>query len=162
MVLAPPVWAAALRSPRGAQLRKPAAEVTFWAPDQGCWARCAWRASAEITEITYWALDQGLLACAQGVMRVAWLQDGSAWALVQAPVLGALAGAQLPDLPARHAALLDAYAAGRPSLAGVPDDGYIMQVLTRAPWCCVLLAALKAGASSVCGSADSAPHAHAG
>lgn len=63
-------------------------------------------------------------------MRVAWLQDGSAWALVQAPVLGALSGAALPDLGLRHAALLDAYAAGQPSLAGVPDDGYIMQVLT--------------------------------
>ncbi|KAK9840975.1 hypothetical protein WJX81_003475 [Elliptochloris bilobata] len=63
----------------------------------------------------------------QGVMRVAWLQDGSAWALVQAPVLCALAAAQLPDLPKRHASLLDAYTAGRASLAGVPDDGYIMQ-----------------------------------
>ena len=78
--------------------------------------------------VPFWAPDQGVPGCAQGVMRVAWLQDGSAWALVQAPVLRALADAQLPDMPARHAALLDAYAAGRPSLAGVPDDGYIMQV----------------------------------
>lgn len=69
---------------------------------------------------------------AQGVMRVAWLQDGSAWALVQAPVLRALTGAQLPDVPVRHAALLCAYQRGRASLASVPDDGYIMQVRPEA------------------------------
>jgi hypothetical protein len=70
--------------------------------------------------------------CAQGIMRVAWLQDGSAWALVQAPALRALGAAALPDVPARHAALLSAYARGRASLASVPDDGYIMQARGRA------------------------------
>ena len=65
---------------------------------------------------------------AQGVMRVACLFDGTAWALVMPEHLYALGAARLTTNGAGHAALLDAYAQPPASCASIPDDGYIMQV----------------------------------
>ena len=66
----------------------------------------------------------------QGVMRVAALFDGTAWALVTPDHLYALAASQPHGSPGYHAALLDAYRGSHQSFAAVPDDGYIMQVGT--------------------------------
>lgn len=64
----------------------------------------------------------------QGVMRVASLFDGTAWALVTPEHLYALSAAQPMGNTSYHAALLDAYRGSHQSFAAVPDDGYIMQV----------------------------------
>jgi len=68
-------------------------------------------------------------ASVQGVMRVASLFDGTAWALVTPQHLYALGMAQPMGNAEYHAALLDAYrGSSNQSFAAVPDDGYIMQV----------------------------------
>jgi len=70
-----------------------------------------------------------IVAPVQGVMRVASLFDGTAWALVTPQHLYALGTAQPMGNAEYHAALLDAYrGSSNQSFAAVPDDGYIMQV----------------------------------
>lgn len=65
---------------------------------------------------------------ARGLMRVACLADGSAWALVQPSVLDRLQ-ASCPAAPTVHAELLVNYSKGYDGLWSVPDDGYILQAV---------------------------------
>eukprot|EP00891_Asterochloris_glomerata_P002441 jgi/Astpho2/2441/Aster-05689 len=81
-----------------------------------------WRVSGEQdAEATANLMEQG------GIMRVACLYDGSAWALVDSGHLKHLQGASWSSIPDVHADLLDDYMEGFEQLADVPDDGYIMQ-----------------------------------
>eukprot|EP00208_Stichococcus_sp_RCC1054_P006330 CAMPEP_0206141976 /NCGR_PEP_ID=MMETSP1473-20131121/14954_1 /ASSEMBLY_ACC=CAM_ASM_001109 /TAXON_ID=1461547 /ORGANISM="Stichococcus sp, Strain RCC1054" /LENGTH=483 /DNA_ID=CAMNT_0053536755 /DNA_START=219 /DNA_END=1666 /DNA_ORIENTATION=+ len=63
----------------------------------------------------------------RGLMRVACLADGSAWALVQPEHLARLQ-MSCPLAPEVHRELLERYADGQP-LSSVPDDGYILQAV---------------------------------
>lgn len=75
----------------------------------------------------------------QGVMRVASLFDGTAWALVTPEHLYALSTAQPMGNTAYHAALLDTYRGSATTFAAVPDDGYIMQVSSNGARPCIRL-----------------------
>ena len=70
-------------------------------------------------------------SCLQGILRVASLFDGTAWALVTPEHLYALAASQPMGNSGYHGALLDAYRGSHQSFAAVPDDGYIMQVIPK-------------------------------
>ncbi|DBB08019.1 TPA: hypothetical protein ACH3X3_009392 [Trebouxia sp. C0006] len=62
-----------------------------------------------------------------GIMRVAFLYDGSAWALVDGAHLKHLQSLAWSGATVVHEELLQSYLAEQPELANVPDDGYFMQ-----------------------------------
>ncbi|GFH24130.1 WD_REPEATS_REGION domain-containing protein, partial [Haematococcus lacustris] len=67
-----------------------------------------------------------------GVMRIASLEDGSAWCLVAPHHLQACQDSYAELLPGYHAALLDGYTCnGALKLKDVADDGYFMQAVAH-------------------------------
>ncbi|KAL3139891.1 hypothetical protein ABBQ38_004185 [Trebouxia sp. C0009 RCD-2024] len=73
------------------------------------------------------AEDSANLLQQMGIMRVAFLYDGSAWALVDTGHLKHLQGQAWSGAADVHEELLQSYLAGRQQLAEVQDDGYFMQ-----------------------------------
>lgn len=85
----------------------------------------------------------------QGIMKVASLYDGSAWALVNPDILAGLQKACTSTAVKHHQRLLASYASQGPGQPGrhwaeVPDDGYILQNLGHHLVCADRLMDLRA------------------